>query len=160
MYENFGCVIDRSLFYHYIEITGADRSASHVALAEETTKLDLRLPWLQHTTAYAWQREFGVILTGVHRQYVFKKAPSNALVLAVAVDVTNESPRVNAIAYNERPTAEEFMDCMRELGTKLQVRKLTFANEPEESDITPLLDAVGRREKLSQKHLTLVIERV
>lgn len=159
MYTNFGCEIDGALHYYNVDVPSPDLNAGDLQVASDTSKIDLRLPWLQHTTAYSWQREVSVMLNGVHRQFIFKRESNDDVELAFAVEVKRDPPRVNGIAYRHRPTQEAFVDCLRRVAAILGVGELTFPNEPESSDLTPLLDAVGKRDETSQKHLTLAIER-
>lgn len=159
MYQNFGCVITGALFYYHVEVGEPDPNAGTLELVGSDTNIDLRLPWLQHTTAYSWQREFSVILTGFHQQFLFKRASEDEVALALAVDTTSQVPRINAIAYSNRPRADELLDCLRRVAAKLGVSQLDFTNEPETSDVSALLEVIARRNELSQKHLILAIER-
>lgn len=159
MYQNFGCVITGALFYYHVDVPEPDANAGTLELVGTDAQIDLRLPWLQHTTPYSWQREFSVILTGFHQQFLFKRPSEDEVALALAVDTTSQVPRINGIAYSSRPRADELFDCLRRVAAKLDVSQLDFTNEPETSDVSVLLEVIARRNELSQKHLSLAIER-
>lgn len=159
MYQNFGCVITGALYYYHVDVAEPDANAGSLELVGNDTKIDLRLPWLQHSTAYSWQREFSAILSSSHQQLLFRRPSDDDVALALAVDTTSQVPRINAIAYSSRPRADELLDCFRRVAAKLDVSGLEFTNEPETSDVLPLLEVIARRNELSQKHLSLAIER-
>lgn len=164
MYTNFGCVVDGSLLTFHVDLKDNDVAhgvAGEWEIVSDAEGVDLRRPWLQHVTLYPWQREFNVLLSGVHREFVFRRLESSDSYdeLAFAVEVLRDPPRINGIAYHKRPTEDVLRSCLNRLAAKLSVSEIVVQNEPESSDIVELLDRVGRRDDLSQVHLTKAIER-
>jgi hypothetical protein len=172
MYRNFGCQVGGELLTYHVEFEGEelekeevggegeDEDRLQMVTEAQNGMMDLRLPWLQHTVPYSWQREFSVLLAGFHRLFLFKRPGLDEVVLAFAVETGRKVPRVNGIAYHTRPGEGVFKNCLLRVAKELGMGKLDFQNEPENSGIVELLEQVARRDELSQVHLTRDIERI
>ena len=179
LYLKMGCRIDEplgELRSYQIDVTSPalatklPSSADFVMRTKDS--LELGLPWLQHATGYTWQREFSVLLSGLHRQYVFKRKRADGrpttdvdndadFEVALAVEIHRKPPRVNGIAYHARPDMGVLLECLKQVARDLDgdIKEIVFANEPECSDITPTLGRIVRRNDLMQKQLLLTIDR-
>ena len=150
MYQNFGCSVGSMIHAYELEVTGPPTIPGRLSL-KQADRIDLRLPWLQHTLEYAWQREMNTVVNGSHRQYVFEH--DGVFIVGLAVNEAWDPVRIDCIAYQERLLHEEFSDALQLLAKHLGKDKFVVANEPESSGFAKILEAVGKRKEIFSQHL-------
>ncbi|OZJ02361.1 hypothetical protein BZG36_04475 [Bifiguratus adelaidae] len=133
LYERVGFTKNLHLEgFEFPEVSSLTVPANGDWMTELTDRIDVRLPWLQHTVDYSWQRELSTLINRGAKQFTIRRRDGTLVFAMVLVARKQETDTLSilAFAFETPPTQEELVHYLSLAAQKLERNKVDITEEP------------------------------